>query len=253
MAAAMPCKKKARTSNTKVAAEVTASQKVPKTIYGRTVESQDSTRQRVELSLPTKHEDHMASKGFTSMTHHTVVHKFMSMPQAMKIRGAKAAVDKEWKKIDTIPVWQMEKIKSKIKRDYSRSTKRQKESPLCYIDGHVSPRKTRTKNQSHRHRGRVVLRGDIAKDDSGTCAVLTEQGSSASQMTAAKVLDVIARLPSCDGQAAGARSAHTKLIRLPGQTLKIPWYLLNDIEMDTHWQDCRGKDNSRKFYWNFDG
>ena len=40
-----------------------------------------------------------------------------------------------------------------------------------------------------------MLRGDIVNDDSGTYAVFTEQGSSASQMTAAKVMDVIASLP----------------------------------------------------------
>ena len=45
------------------------------------------------------------------------------------------------------------------------------------------------------------------KDDSGAYAVFAEQGSSASQMTAAKVMDVIARLPDCDGQAADAISA----------------------------------------------
>ena len=37
-----------------------------------------------------------------------------------------------------------------------------------------------------KYTGRVVLRGDIVKDDSGSYAVFTEQGSSASQMTAAK-------------------------------------------------------------------
>ena len=42
-----------------------------------------------------------------------------------------------------------------------------------------------------------VLRGDIVKDDSGSFAVFTEQGSSASQMTAAKVMDIISRLPGC--------------------------------------------------------
>ena len=36
------------------------------------------------------------------------------------------------------------------------------------------------------YKGRVVLRGDIVKDNSGSYAVFTEQGSSASQMTAAK-------------------------------------------------------------------
>ena len=47
------------------------------------------------------------------------------------------------------------------------------------------------------------------KDDSGSQAVFTEQGSSASQMTAAKVMDVIATLPDCAGQAADAVSAYT--------------------------------------------
>ena len=37
-----------------------------------------------------------------------------------------------------------------------------------------------------KYKGRVVLRGDIVKDNSGSYAVFTEQGSSASQMTAAK-------------------------------------------------------------------
>ena len=48
------------------------------------------------------------------------------------------------------------------------------------------------------------------KDDSGSYAVLTAQGSSASQMTAAKVMDIISRLPGCAGQAADAVSAHTQ-------------------------------------------
>ena len=47
------------------------------------------------------------------------------------------------------------------------------------------------------------------KDDSGSFAVFTEQGSSASQMTAAKIMDIISRLPGCDGQAADAVSAYT--------------------------------------------
>ena len=48
-----------------------------------------------------------------------------------------------------------------------------------------------------KNKGRVVLRGDIVKDDSGAYAVFTEQGSSASPMTAAKVMDIVSRLPGC--------------------------------------------------------
>ena len=62
-----------------------------------------------------------------------------------------------------------------------------------------------------KYKGRVVLRGDIVKDDSGSYSVFTEQGSSASQMTAAKIMDSISRSPVCDGQAADAVSAQTQV------------------------------------------
>ena len=77
--------------------------------------------------------------------------------------------------------------------------------------------------QFQKYKGRVVIRVDIVKDDSGAYAAFTEQGSSASQMTAAKVLDIISRLPDCAGQAADAVSAFTqvKLEDAP-KLLKIP-------------------------------
>ena len=62
-----------------------------------------------------------------------------------------------------------------------------------------------------RYKGRVVLRGDIAKDDSGAYAVSAEQGSSASHMTAAKVMDVVERSLDCDGQAPDSVSAYTQV------------------------------------------
>ena len=72
----------------------------------------------------------------------------------------------------------------------------------------------------HKYKGRVVLRGDIVEDDSGSYAVFTEQGSSASQMTAAKIMDIISRL---HGQAADAVSAYTQVKKEDAQKLlKIP-------------------------------
>ena len=64
--------------------------------------------------------------------------------------------------------------------------------------------------QHQKYRGRVVLRGDTVTDDSGSYEVFTQQGSSASQMTAAKVMDITSRLPGCAGQAADAVSACTQ-------------------------------------------
>ena len=74
---------------------------------------------------------------------------------------------------------------------------------------HLKNAELETKHQQYK--GRVVLRGDIVKDDSGSYAVFTEQGSSASQMTAAKVMDIISRLPGCAGEAADAISAKTQV------------------------------------------
>ena len=77
---------------------------------------------------------------------------------------------------------------------------------ICHL------KKAELEGKHQKYNGRVVLRGDIAKDDSGSYAVLfTEQGSSASQMTAAKIMDIISILPGCDGQAADAVSAYTQV------------------------------------------
>ena len=74
------------------------------------------------------------------MTHSNMVHWLIPMPQAMKIPEAKAAVDKEWKKLETIPAWQLEKVKSK-KEVILEAQRDKKESPLCYTDGHLPPQK----------------------------------------------------------------------------------------------------------------
>ena len=62
-----------------------------------------------------------------------------------------------------------------------------------------------------KYKGRIALRGDIVKDDSGSYAVFTEQESSASQMTAAKVMDIKSRLPACAGQATDTVSVYTQI------------------------------------------
>ena len=139
---------------------------------------------------------------------------------------------------------------------------------------HLKSAELETKHQ--KYNGRVVLRGDIVKDDSGSYAVFTGQGSSASQMTAAKLMDIISRLPGCAGQAADAVSAHTqvkledasKLLKIPklecpdiwmrpprhkwpkswsnGPVLKTQPFLLSEICMVILWQDCFGKGKMRK-------
>ena len=115
------------------------------------------------------------------MLHCKIVHKFIPMPQAIKIPDAEAAVDKEWKKLVTIPAWQLEKVKSKkevMKEAQKNNNKVHFASlmDLCHL------KNSELEPQFQKYKGWVVLRGDIVEEDSGAYAVFfTEQGSSASQ------------------------------------------------------------------------
>ena len=165
------------------------------------LEADESTRQRMGNSEPKHHEDHIAGKGDNSLQHYNLFHKFIPMPQAMKIPAAKAAVDKEWEKLEKMSAWNLTKVRSKKEVIDEARTKGAKAHFASLMDiCHLKNAELEAKHQ--KYKGRVVLRGDTVKDDSGSHAVFAEQGSSASQMTAAKVMDIISRLPGCAGQAA---------------------------------------------------
>ena len=58
----------------------------------------------------------------------------------MKIPAAKAAVDKEWEKLEKIPAWDLTKVRSKIRSDrWSKDEGRY--SSFCIINGHMSSEK----------------------------------------------------------------------------------------------------------------
>ena len=77
------------------------------------LEASESTRLRMGESLPTHHEDYIAGIGNNSLQHYNLVHKFIPVPQAMKIPAAKAAVDKEWEELEKISAWNLTKVRSK--------------------------------------------------------------------------------------------------------------------------------------------
>ena len=202
--------------------------------------------------------------------------KFIPIPQAMKIPAAKAAVDKECDKLEKIPAWDKTKVKNKSEvideaRKEGRKVHFASSMDLC----HSKNAKLEAKHQ--KCKGRVVLRGDIVKDDSGSHAVFTESGSSASRMTVAKIMDIMSRLPGCAGQAADAVSAYTqvqvedapKLLKFPNRSVQTFGFVYHDTNGLNHgpvWktqsfllseictvillQDCYGKGNLRKSYRN---
>ena len=109
MAPAMPCK------TSKTCKHVVTSGKTNeiKSKLACIMEACESTRLRMEDSLPKYHEDHIAGKGDNSLQHYNVVHKFIPMPQAKKIPAAKAAVDKEWEKLEKTRAWDVTKVRNK--------------------------------------------------------------------------------------------------------------------------------------------
>ena len=93
-----------------------------------------------------------------------------------------------------------------------------------------------------RLKNRTVRAGRSPKSTSDY-AVFTEQGSSASQMTAAKIMDIISRLPGCDRQAADAVSAYTqvkmedapKLLNIPKSECPDFWIRLPRHKWPKSW------------------
>ena len=165
----------------------------------------------MEESLPKYHEDHIAGKDDNSLQHYNLVHKFIPMSQVMKIPSAKAAVDKEWEKLEKIPAWHLTKVRNKSEVIDEARTKDIKVQFASLMDiCHVKNAELKTKHQKYKNR--VVLRDEIVKDDSGSYAAFTEKGSSVPQMPAAKVMDVIPRLPGCVGQEADAVSVFFHVI-----------------------------------------
>ena len=108
MEAAMPCKVKNHQYGETCGESDNRTSK-----YTCIVGAHESTRKRLDRTLPKEQEDRSAGKGFNSLSHYNFVRKFILVSRTMNIPDAKAAVDKEWEKIETLPSWQMAKVKSK--------------------------------------------------------------------------------------------------------------------------------------------
>ena len=145
---------------------------------------QDCVRKNFSTELP---EDHIGGRGDNSLQHYNLVHKFIPMPHAIKIPAAKAAVDKEWDKLEKIPAWDL--TNSEVKKRWSMQQGRRAQK---FISPHWWTsviRKMPTWRQSTKNT-KVELCSEAAlwKMIPVLMQSFTEQGSSASQMTAAKVM-----------------------------------------------------------------
>ena len=82
--------------------------------------------------------------------------KIILMPQAMKIPAAKAAVDKEWEKLEKIPAWDLTKVRNKSEVIDEARTKSAKVHFASLMDiCHLKNAELEAKHQ--KYKGRVVL------------------------------------------------------------------------------------------------
>ena len=139
------------------------------------LEANESTRLRMGNSEPSNHEDHIAGRGDNSLQHYNLVHKFIPMPQAMKIPAAKAALDKEWEKLEKISAWNLTKVKCKKQVIDETRTSGATIHFASLMDIH-NLKNAELEAKHQKYKGPVVLRGDIVKDNSGFYAVFTELG-----------------------------------------------------------------------------
>ena len=183
MLAAMPCK-----TPTYCRGGTCRSIGKHKTKYACIVDADESMIIRLEGVPHRYHEDHISATRIDSLSHYNWVHKFIPMPQAFKILDAKAAVE-IMTKIGGNTGMAADKSHKKEVFEEARNKVRKVQfasfMDLCHL------KNSELQPQYQKYKGRVVLRVDTVKDDSGSYAVFTEQTSSASQMTAAKVMDII--------------------------------------------------------------
>ena len=152
MAPAMPCK----TSKTCQHGETRGKTNEFKSKLACILEASESTRLRLEESVPNYREDHIAGKGDSSLQHKNLVQKFIPVPQAMKIPAAKAAVDKEWGKLEKISAWNLTKVKSKKQVIDEARTKGAQVHFASLMDiCHLKNAELEAKHQ--KYKGRVVL------------------------------------------------------------------------------------------------
>ena len=206
------------------------------------LEADEFTRLRIGNSIPNYHEDHIAAKGDNSLQHYKLVHKIFLCLKLWKFLQQKQRWTRNGRNLKRFRrgTWQ----KSETNRRWSMKQGRRAQkftSPHWWtsviwrmLNWRQSTKCTKVELYSWAILWKMIL---------GLMQYFTEQGSLASQMTAAKVMDMISRLPGCEGQAADAVSAYTqgrmedapKLLKIPKSECPDIWSRLPRHKWPISW------------------
>ena len=165
-----------------------------------------------------------------------LVAKQISIKEAKRIPGAKAALDKEWANLWAIKTWDADTV-----CEYDEVCNRAKKSgktahfgrvfDICTLKGSELP-----EGDSGRvWKGRVCFQGNQVKDQDTNVAVFQDMASSAALMEAGKFIDAISLLPGFDGTQADAKQAYTQC-ELGGDET---WIFLPHDQRPENWERFR--------------
>ena len=143
-----------------------------------------------------EHQDHIAMSSYCSNEWYAMVHTPVPITKAYKIPDARKAIDKEWDKLTKKGAWDFSTVKPR--KQVIAEAKRKGVSvqfgnfmELCH------EKNSELRLIAKEFKGRLVFRGDQVRDETGYYAVFSEQGTSASRMAAANMLDALGRMPDC--------------------------------------------------------
>ena len=129
--------------------------------------------------VSSSHVDHISRKGHVGIFHYDLFHRPIAILEAVKIPEAKAAVNKEPGKLNSLLAWVESKAKPKAAVVQMAEKEGRKNNSLCKLDGFVSSEERRACQEASKV-SRVSCR-----------AVFTEQGASASQSADREVGDAV--------------------------------------------------------------
>ena len=197
------------------------------------------TQSTLLLSVPANARD----QGFSELDTNLIkiifsqIHSDASSVKNSRCKCSSGKYLKYWKK----PAWQLTKFKKQESSDRWSKEWTQKYS-CCVNDGSVRYENSELETQHHKSKSRIVLRGYIVENDSGSYAVFTKQFSSAFQLTAVKVMDRKSKLPRCSEKTADAVSAYTQvkmedatsLLKMQSQNVQILAYVYRSTNGQNH-------------------
>jgi len=124
----------------------------------------------------TTHYERIAPVGTVSEDYYALVHTPVPMNKAMNIPDAKAAVDKEWKKLIDKTAWDYASVRAKAEV-IAECKKKNKKAHFGSLMDLCHEKHSELKLLIKLFKGRVVFRGDQTRDEEGFFAVFSEQGA----------------------------------------------------------------------------